>query len=178
MNPALLAGGLVAVVLLAAFAVVLRALVGPRRVDPTSPSAPPEVRVERYRPMVRLLSPEDLVFLKSQVGYTPELGQKLMQERRRLMRAYLRALTTDFGAIYAAATELLLSAPVDQPELAAALTHQRFAFSKGMALAHFNLCLNQFGVGEVNVSALVDSLSVVDRQFNTLADAAVARSVA
>jgi hypothetical protein len=176
MNPALLAGGFVAVVLLAAFVIVLRSLAGHRAAAPATSSALPEVRVGRYRPMVRLLSSDDLAFLQTQVGYTPELGQKLMRERRRLMRAYLRALSTDFRAIYGAANDLLLSAPTDQPELAAELTKQRILFTKGIALAHCNLCLNYFGIGQVSVGSLVDSLSLVERRFNTLADAAAARS--
>jgi hypothetical protein len=126
--------------------------------------------------MVRLLSADDLSFLRSQVGYTPELGQKLMRERRRLMRAYLRALSSDFRAIYAAANDLLLSAPTDQADLAAELSKQQILFTKGIALAHFSLCLNYFGVGEVKVGALVDTLSLVERRFNSLADAAAARS--
>jgi hypothetical protein len=128
--------------------------------------------------MVRLLSADDLSFLRTQAGYTPELGQKLMRERRRLMRAYLRALSADFRAIYAAANDLLLSAPTDQPELAAELTRQRILFSKGMAVAHCNLYLNYFGMGEVNVNGLVTSFSLVERRFNSLADAAAARSFA
>jgi hypothetical protein len=177
MNPALLAGGLVAVVLLAAFVYVLRSLAMPRvAAAPATPRALPEVRVGRYRPMVRLLSSDDVAFLQTQAGYTPKLGQKLMRERRRLMRAYLRALSADFRAIYAAANDLLLSAPTDQPELAAELTRQRILFAKGMAIAHCNLCLNYFGLGEVNVSSLVDSLCLLERRFNSLADAAAARS--
>jgi hypothetical protein len=128
--------------------------------------------------MVRLLSADDLAFLRTQAGYTPELGAKLMRERRRLMRAYLRALSADFGAIYAAANDLLLSAPTDQADLAAELTRQRILFAKGMAVAHLNLFLNYFGFGEVNVGALVDSLALVEKRFNSLADAAAARSFA
>lgn len=177
MNPALLAGGFVAVVLLAVFVSVLRSLAVPRAAAaPAHPRALPEVRVGRYRPMVRLLSDDDIAFLRTQVGYTPALGRKLMRERRRLMRAYLRALSADFQGIYAAANDLLLSAPTDQPELAAELTRQRILFAKNLALAHLNLFLNYFGVGEVKVGALVDSLSFVERRFNLLADAAAARA--
>ena len=98
MNPALIAGSVVGVVLLAAFVVLLRSLISTRDVESDTASALPEVRAEKYRPMVRLLSNEDLEFLRSQAGYTPEMGRRLRKERRRVMRSYLSALKCDFDA--------------------------------------------------------------------------------
>ncbi len=176
-NPSLLAGGAVTVVLLGAFLFVLRSLVFSRKDRPAG-FVLPDVRTERYRPMVRLLSQDDLAFLKDQAGYTPELGRRLMEERRRLMKAYLRALDNDFQAIYSAATQLLVLAPTDQPELAAELSRQRVEFFKGMFMARLNLRLNAFGIGEVRVASLVSALQVVEGQFNHLTNIAAARSLA
>ncbi len=55
--------------------------------------------LERYAPMERLLDKNDLVFLQSQPGYRPEIGQRLMAERRNIFRAYLRLLVHDFNQL-------------------------------------------------------------------------------
>lgn len=177
MNSALMTGAVVGVGLLVTFAIILRSLVATRQ-DVDGSSVLSEVRVEKYRPMARLLSAEDLEFLKRQAGYTPEIGRRYRVERRRVMRAYLKALSADFATLHAAASHLLMVAPVDQPALANELMKQRWLFTRGMALAHLNLCLDAVGVGQVQVGSLVESLSSVQRQYSSLSEAVVLSSAA
>lgn len=178
MNSALLAGGFAGIVLIAAFAVLLRSLISTRGERFDVSSALPEVRVDKYKAMGCLLSSEDLDFLRCQSGYTPALGRRYKAERRRVMRAYLKALSTDFQILHSAAGQLLMVAPVDQPALASELMKQRWLFTRGLALAQVGLCLDAMGVGNVQVTSLVDSLSAVQRQYSSLSDAILLGSAA
>ena len=46
--------------------------------------------LESYAPMERLLDPSDLRFLASQAGYREEIATRLMAERRKIYRIYIR----------------------------------------------------------------------------------------
>src|SRR6476469_5982780 len=52
--------------------------------------------IAKYRPMQRLLSREDLLFLRSQPGYDLSLEKSLCKDRRRVFRSYLKSLRRDF----------------------------------------------------------------------------------
>src|SRR5579859_2306032 len=54
-----------------------------------------EFSVERYRPMLRLLDGTDLRFVCSHSSVTPKLVAHFRRERCRILRGYLRSLTTD-----------------------------------------------------------------------------------
>ena len=55
-----------------------------------------ELSLERYRPMMRLLDPDDLEFLRSQPGFTWRMASRLRAQRCQLFRSYLRSLDEDF----------------------------------------------------------------------------------
>src|SRR3982074_1379023 len=62
-----------------------------------------EFSLDRYQPMGRLLGDEDLLFLKSQPGYRPEIGARWKRQRRQIFRFYLNELKGDFRHLHAQA---------------------------------------------------------------------------
>src|ERR1051326_5337721 len=57
----------------------------------------------RYDVMSRLLSGDDLEFLKSQPGYRPKIGARFARDRKKIFRMYLQALAVDFHQLHARA---------------------------------------------------------------------------
>src|SRR5215469_2363395 len=58
-----------------------------------------ELSLERYRPMMRLLDPGDLEFLRSQPGFTRRMASRLRAQRCQLFRSYLHSLEQDFQQV-------------------------------------------------------------------------------
>ncbi len=127
-----------------------------------------------YRPMERLLIEEDLEFLASQPGYTPALGRHLREERRRIFLAYLRNLTRDFERLHRAARVLLLSAPEDRPDYAAALVRQRVTFERALLVVRCRLMVSRVSGSAIDVSGLMDALESMNSQVQILAAAPAA----
>lgn len=128
----------------------------------------------RYRPMERLLIEEDLEFLATQPGYTPALGRHLRAERRKVFLAYLRNLTRDFERLHRAARVLLLSAPEDRPDYAAALIRQRIAFERALVVVRCRLVVSRISGSAIDVSGLMDALESMNAQVRSLAAAPAA----
>lgn len=84
--------------------------------------------IARYEPIPRLLTPEDLDFLKSLPGYRPEIGEKLRRERMRIFRLYLVDLAADFRALHNAAREMVADADAENAHLFGSLFQQQFTF--------------------------------------------------
>lgn len=174
MDSALIAGGVVGLALLTTFAVLLRSLVSTQSVETDIESSVlPDVRMDRYKSMAGLLSEEDMEFLKRQPGFTPAMGRRFRAERRQVMRAYLKSLQTDFATLHLAASQLLMVAPVDQPQLAHELMKQRWIFTRELALAHCNLTLDAMGMGTVRIDSLVSNLAKVQQHYSNLSNAIV-----
>lgn len=85
-----------------------------------------------YEPMLRLLDPEEFAFIRSQRGYTPEIGRTFRRQRYQVLRLYLKSLDNDFRLLDHAAHVLLVHSTVDRSELARALAKQRFVFYRRM----------------------------------------------
>ncbi|MBZ5620390.1 MAG: hypothetical protein LAQ69_16945 [Acidobacteriia bacterium] len=135
-----------------------------------------ELSIEFYQPMIRLLDGEDLKFLRSQPGFTPEMAAKLRIQRCRIFRGYLRCLNADFGRICAAMKVLMVQSRDDRPDLAAALVRQQARFMSGMLMVQFRLFLYRWGVGAVDVSALVTVFDLMRLELRTLVPDAVPMS--
>src|ERR1044071_6455020 len=58
-----------------------------------------EFSIDKYRPMLRLLSERDFEYLSMQAGSTPEIARRLRSERRKIFRAYLWNLVRDFNRL-------------------------------------------------------------------------------
>src|SRR5580658_8849945 len=77
-----------------------------------------DLSLDRYRPMLRMLDGSDIAFLRSQPGFTPDMGRKLRAQRTQIFSGYLRSLETDFGRVCAAIKLVMLQSTYDRPELA------------------------------------------------------------
>lgn len=114
-----------------------------------------ELSIERYRPMMRLLSSEDLEFLRSQPGFDPRMAAKLRLQRCQIFRGYLRCLNVDFKRVCTALKVLMLQSRHDRPDLAAALVRQQVMFAFGTIMVQSRLFLYRWGVCGVDVTSLV-----------------------
>ena len=120
--------------------------------------------VDRYRPMLRLLSEGDLEFAKS----TPALRRKVRARRRELFRGYLRCLTKDYARLLAGVRRMMVESGVDRPDLAKALARNRLTFALALCRIEINLQLHAIGVGKVDVSGLVEALGALRGAVNVM----------
>jgi hypothetical protein len=122
---------------------------------------------DRYRPMLRLLSDEDLAF----VSADSKLHRTLRTRRRNLFRGYLRCLTRDYARLLSGVRLAMVQSGADRPDLARALAKNRILFAIAMCKVEFRLALHATGVGSVDISGLVDALEVLRGQVSVLSTA-------
>ncbi len=108
---------------------------------------------ERYRPMLRLLSSDDLQLAGGALATT------LRRERIQIFRDYLRCITKDYGRLLSAVRAAMVSSQMDRPDLAAALYRYQFSFAYALCRIELSLTLYRFGVGAVDCSGLVNALA-------------------
>jgi len=148
---------------LVGFSLLLRKLAGGPQTLPVTAEWIDELSVERYRPMLRLLSEDDLRFLAAQPGYTPAVARRFRAQRCQIFRGYLRWLQTDFDRVCTALRLLMLHSQHDRPDLAAILLKQRVTFTVGMLHIHVRLVMYRWGLSGVDVESVMsafDSLRV------------------
>ena len=114
-----------------------------------------EFSPERYQPMLRLLHPRDLDFLRSQPGFTREMEGKFRRQRCEIFRGYLRQLDGDFQKVCTALKLVMVQSSADRPDLAATLLRQEMWFKVGMFAVHCRLLLYGCGIGTVEVAGLL-----------------------
>lgn len=140
---------------------LLRRLLAPQAVSECDPEWLDEFSIEKYRPMLRLLADDDYDFLAMQAGQTMSTIRQLRRERRRIFRAYLRSLTSDFQRLHLAGRMLLVYSKEERPELAQKLVEQRIHFTLTILNVHFRLVLHTLGIGKVEVRGLLGSLDAL-----------------
>jgi hypothetical protein len=114
-----------------------------------------ELSLDRYRPMMRLLEPDDLDFLRGQPGFTWRMANRLRAQRCQLFRSYLRSLDQDFQRVSLALRLILLHSSHDRPELAVALVKQEAAFALRMAAVRLRLFLFRWSLCRVDAAGVV-----------------------
>jgi hypothetical protein len=119
---------------------------------------------DRYRPMLRLLSDDDLAFVSADT----KLHRTLRARRRDLFRGYLRCLTRDYARLLAGIREAMVHSGVDRPDLARALAKNRALFAVAICKVELRLALHATGVGNVDISGLVDALEALRGQVSVL----------
>jgi hypothetical protein len=127
-----------------------------------------ELSIERYRPMLRLLSQDDLEFLRTQPGFTPQMLAKVRIQRCQLFREYMRNLDVDFKRVCMALKMILLRSEVDRPDLASGLVRHQMLFAYRKLRIQFQLVLFRYGFGTVDVSNLVSLFDGMRRELQTL----------
>jgi hypothetical protein len=158
-------------VLLALFAAASGALMflaRMRLLDSVAQSKTPLPDVSRYKPMLRLLSGDDLEF----VAVNPSLRRKIGSRRRELFRAYLRCLTKDYARLLAGIRRLMVESGVERPDLAKALAKNRMLFAVALCRIEIHLQLHALGVGKVDVSGLVNALDALRGTVSMMSPAA------
>lgn len=133
--------------------------------------------IETYRPMERLLSEDDIRFLRRQPGYVPGMERALRAQRRRIFRAYLRDLGRDFNRLHLTLRLLVLQSTEDHPELAKALVKQKLIFFTALTAVHLRLQLRAWGIGSVDVRGLVEMLEQLRAELQRLMPLPVAQPV-
>jgi hypothetical protein len=113
-----------------------------------------EFSPERYQPMLRLLNPQDLDFLRSQPGFTRKMERGFRRQRCEIFRGYLIQLEGDFQRVCTALKLVMVQSNTDRPDLAATLLRQQVWFKAGMLAVHFRLLLYGCG-GTVEVAGLL-----------------------
>ena len=109
----------------------------------------------RYRPMQRLLAEDDTLYLHTAGLNRRELKQ-FQKQRRRLFERYLRNLEGDFARLHACARSLLIDAPEDRPELAAAIIRQQLAFRHTVWTIRLRLYVPGFTGAAAQVGRLLE----------------------
>jgi hypothetical protein len=136
-----------------------------------------ELSLDRYRPMLRLLEPQDLEYLRSQPGFTPRMARKLRMQRYHIFRGYLRSLSMDFRRISAALKLLLLQSREDRPDLAGILLRHQVNFACSLLIVQFRLAFYRLGLGTVSASNLVGIFNRMQGELRELMPAASAAGV-
>ena len=127
-----------------------------------------ELSTERYRPMLRLLSGDEMRFLSSQPGVSPKLAAQFRRQRCEIFRGYLRSLSRDYSRVSIALKLVMVQANTDRPDLAAALVRSRVAFTFALLSAYAHLTLYSAGLGTVNVSELLRLFDGMRLELRTL----------
>jgi len=115
----------------------------------------------RYEPMARLLSEEDVNFLKARPGVDPALVRRFRIQRRKVFRAYLCELASDFHRLHEEARVMLTVAPEEYADLVPTLMRAKVRFWTAMAGVEIRLTLHTFGVGQVDVRRLLAPLETL-----------------
>jgi hypothetical protein len=130
----------------------------------------PFLTADRYRPMLRLLSNDDLAFVAS----NHKLRKTLRAKRRDLFRGYLRCLTRDYGILLAGVRKAMVQSGVDRPDLARALAKNRMLFAMAICKIEIRLALHATGMANVEVSGLVDAMEALRGQVSVFSAASFA----
>ena len=150
------------------FGALLRTLSADPQTLPATADWIDELSIEKYRPMLRLLSDDDVRFLASQPGYSPRTAREFRRQRCEIFRGYLRWLRADFSRICTALQVLMVQSQHDRPDLAMLLIRQKFVFAASLIAIHVNLVLYRLGIVSVGVGSIIsafDSLRLELRQM-------------
>ena len=122
-----------------------------------------QTSLDRFRPMARLLNPEDLRFLASRPGYRPEMGARLRDSRRRIFRMYLAEISSEFQRLHAAARRMAAEAPEQHADLVPLLLRQQVVFWRSLAVIEVRLALSWAGLAPADASALLEIVEQLQR---------------
>jgi hypothetical protein len=162
----ILVAAVAAVLLLCAFLILIRSVaVESRRESGPAPdvlATTGELNATRYRPMVRLLDPQEVAFIERLPGYHPSIGRRLRMERRRVMLTYLSMMKADFDAAFRQATEMLANAPTDQGVFTEVLLRERWRFVFSYWRIRASVALRLTGETPAVVRQLLASMESVE----------------
>ena len=124
--------------------------------------------LESFSPMERLLDQSDFEFLSRQPGYRPEIGARLLKERKRLFSSYLRLLIGDFNQLLRIARLMIVHSTEDRPEFAKMLWQQQVKFYVAVCSVRVRVALYPLGWTSLDVSRLMGALENLRNQVAQL----------
>ena len=125
--------------------------------------------VDSYAPMERLLDKSDFDFLRTLPGYQPEIGARLVKERKKLFLGYLHDLIGDFNQLLGIARMMIVYSQEDRAEFAKALWRQQVAFYFAICAVRVRVAFYPLGWTALDVSQLVSALAGMRSQVEQLA---------
>jgi len=160
--------GIVIALLIAAFALLFRQLA--YRFDNQASTAEwfESFSVESFAPMERLLDQSDFEFLSQQPGYRPEIGARLLKERKKLFLGYLRLLIGDFNQLLRIARLMIVYSAEDRAEFAKVLWRQQVTFYFAICAVRVRVALYPLGWTSLDVSRLMQGLENMRSQVAQL----------
>jgi len=174
MSLELLAAGVAGVATLSWFGWMLRSVAIGRTREQQSEGWP-EVNPERYAALARLLADEDHHYLTATPGCSSELVRAFRRGRRTVALEYLRAAAQDFDRLHRAASEMLLLADADQPELASTLARERVSFQWNLFVLRALILTNATASAAERVDAVRSALASARCHFDSLTEATLSR---
>ena len=128
-----------------------------------------EFSLDRYRPMQRLLSEQDMLFLKQSLGYTKQMGKRWKRQQLGLFKMYLKELRIDFYKLHAEARSIVADTGIESPDFVRQLIHQRIQFGYAVAKVELHLSLASCGLGAVTATPLLQTVEVMRMRLQTMA---------
>jgi hypothetical protein len=124
--------------------------------------------LDSFAPMERLLDQSDFTFLSEQAGYRPEIGARLLKERKKLFLGYLRLLIGDFNQLLRIARLMIVQSTEDRAEFAKVLWRQQVTFYFAVCAVRLRVALYPLGWTSLDVSRLVQALENMRTQVMQL----------
>jgi hypothetical protein len=166
--PVLIVAAMVVAVLIAAFGLLFRQLAS--RSDNQAFTAEwfESFSLDSFAPMERLLDQSDFEFLARQPGYRPEIGARLLKERKKLFLGYLRLLIGDFNQLLRIARLMIVYSAEDRSEFAKVLWRQQTTFYFAVCAVRLRVALYPLGWTSLDVSRLMQALENMRSQVAQL----------
>ena len=124
--------------------------------------------LDSFAPMERLLDRSDFEFLSQQPGYHPEIGARLLKERKKLFLGYLRLLIGDFNQLLRIARLMIVYSAEDRSEFAKVLWRQQTTFYFAVCAVRLRVALYPLGWTSLDVSRLMQALENMRSQVAQL----------
>lgn len=116
-----------------------------------------------YRPMRHMLDPVQLEQARALERISPEQWNEFRSQRVQAFRSYLRDLQVDFRRLEFKLRYMVLAGSADDADLVIRLNKLKAQFGLGMLLLEFRLLAFQFGIGSIEISALLDGIHQLER---------------
>jgi hypothetical protein len=138
----------------------------------TQVALPVEERVENYAPMLRMLNREELRFLRSQPGFTPQMEARLRQQRAAMFLMYLKSLEVDFREACLSLKQVIAHSAVDRPDLASLVLRNQVRFTARVTLVRVHVAMYRWGIGTVDVAGILQPFDALRDALQSLTPAA------
>jgi hypothetical protein len=110
-----------------------------------------------------MLDPVELERARALERISPEQWNEFRAQRVHAFRTYLSDLKVDFRRLEFKLRYMVLAGSADDADLVIRLNKLKAQFGLGMLLLEFRLLAFQFGVGSIEISALLDGIHQLER---------------